>query len=654
MSLRFFEDTVAAQSHIEEVIKKFGWAAEHNYYWYQYYQHYYNPPQRNIFVEADNGALLTAFDEEDNSYFVVFDPMAAPEHRAALLAEYIDWIFSHTSSESIWFQLELPTRRELMHILPERYLCRRIYYTLIWPIYSLDTFDPALPGGHYKSLRKEVHKFYREHRVAVEDAKTFEDKQSLHAVVDGWKKARTHHDMAMTGVYHQIVDAGFKGMDEARVFIVDGKPVGFNAGWRIPNKDCFYGGVGINDYSIEDLGTMLYLEDLVWLKNHGYRETDMGGTEKASLPFKKKIWADVVLFVTEEALSVDLAWKIKGEGNEVKFYIGREDDQDVGEGFWRNATIGKRRSLGRMSSCLTMSYLGRRWFRKAGGRTACEGKLVVGGSEYTDRLETDREFGQQEMKAVGMLVLPHWDFDNFGDAIEFLKTNPGRYIFKPSEGDLDWHVKNLLFIAQEEDGKDLLEVLEHNRKSWSRKIKRFQFQKVASGVEIAVGAFFNGNDFITPINVNFEHKKLFPGDIGPATPEMGTLMFWEEPNGFFNATLAKMTEKLRASKYVGYIDINCIANGKGIYPLEFTARFGYPTSRSTWKAFRARWVNFYTRSRKARHIRCARKKGSRSASSSRRRRSRTAMTKCSRSIKTPRSCSSVQLRWHPSRRREND
>jgi phosphoribosylamine--glycine ligase len=27
---------------------------------------------------------------------------------------------------------------------------------------------------------------------------------------------------------------------------------------------------------------------------------------------------------------------------------------------------------------------------------------------------------------------------------------------------------------------------------------------------------------------------------------------------------------------VGHIDINCIVNGNGIYPLEFTSRFGYP------------------------------------------------------------------------------
>ena len=83
---------------------------------------------------------------------------------------------------------------------------------------------------------------------------------------------------------------------------------------------------------------------------------------------------------------------------------------------------------------------------------------------------------------------------------------------------------------------------------------------------------------------------------------MGTLMFWEEPNGFFNATLGKMTEKFRASKYVGYIDINCIANGKGIYPLEFTAVLAIRRSPSIWKAFKARWGNFYMPSRKANRI----------------------------------------------------
>ncbi|MBU1855073.1 MAG: GNAT family N-acetyltransferase, partial [Nanoarchaeota archaeon] len=59
--------------------------------------------------------------------------------------------------------------------------------------------------------------------------------------------------------------------------------------------------------------------------------------------------------------------------------------------------------------------------------------------------------------------------------------------------------------------------------------------------------------------------------------EMGTSMFWTKPNNLFNQTLKKFEKKLMDEKFTGYIDLNCIANESGIYPLEFTTRFGYPT-----------------------------------------------------------------------------
>jgi len=150
-----------------------------------------------------------------------------------------------------------------------------------------------------------------------------------------------------------------------------------------------------------------------------------------------------------------------------------------------------------------------------------------------------------------------------------------RYVIKPS--DEAALVKRFLFVGEEQDGRDVVQVLEAYRKVWINKIKTFQLQKRMSGVEVAVGAFFDGHEFIYPINVNFEHKKLFPGNIGPSTGEMGTSMFWSNPNRLFNLTLKKMEPKLQQEGYVGYIDINCIVNSNGIYPLEFTSRFGYPT-----------------------------------------------------------------------------
>lgn len=309
------------------------------------------------------------------------------------------------------------------------------------------------------------------------------------------------------------------------------------------------------------------------------------------------------LFVSEESLSGDLAWQIKKEGNEVRIFIKREGDKDVYDGFLEKVDDWKK--MIDWADVIVFDDIG---FGGIADSLRAKGKLVIGGSRYTDRLEEDREFGQEEMKKAGMLVLPHWDFIDFDSAIEFIRQNPGRYVFKPS-GNILSYQKGILFLGQEDDGKDLIEILEQNKTVWAKKIKKFQLQKMAVGVEVAVGAFFNGKDFIYPINVNFEHKKLFPGDLGPYTGEMGTTVFWCPLNGLFKSTLSKIKEELSKSGYVGYIDINCIVNAKGIYPLEFTARFGYPTISVHIEGILSEWGDFLYRIAQGESIELKTKKG---------------------------------------------
>jgi len=277
------------------------------------------------------------------------------------------------------------------------------------------------------------------------------------------------------------------------------------------------------------------------------------------------------LFVSWESLSGDLAWQLKKEGHQVKIYIKSETDKDVYDGFLDKVSDWKINSD--WADVIVFDDVG---FGKEADELRKQGKLVVGGSEYTDRLEDDREFGQSEMKRLGMLTLPSWNFDDYDKALEFIEKNPGRYVYKPS-GFIPSDWRGLLFTGRDEDGKDMHEVLSQNKKVISKKIKQFQLQKFASGVEVGMSAFFNGHDFINPILIAFEHKRLFPGELGPMTGEMGTSMFWTEPNKLFKETTGRMLEELRKCHYVGYIDINCIVNGRGIYPLEFTCRFGYPT-----------------------------------------------------------------------------
>jgi phosphoribosylamine---glycine ligase len=277
------------------------------------------------------------------------------------------------------------------------------------------------------------------------------------------------------------------------------------------------------------------------------------------------------LFVSIDGLIGDIAWQVVKEGHEVRYCIENEDEREIGDGFVPKVEEWTP-SVDWADVIVFDDVLGQG--AKAESLRA-QGRKVVGGSAYSDRLEDDRAFGQAELKAAGVSIIPQENFTSFDDAIAYVRARPDRYVIKPSGA--AQNRKQLLFVGEDEDGKDVLQVLEDYKRAWADKIQEFQLQKHIAGVEVAAGAFFNGKEFVYPISVNFEHKKLFPGDIGPSTGEMGTSHFWSEPNKIFNATLRKMESRLASESYVGYIDVNCIVNSNGIYPLEFTARFGYPT-----------------------------------------------------------------------------
>ena len=130
------------------------------------------------------------------------------------------------------------------------------------------------------------------------------------------------------------------------------------------------------------------------------------------------------LFVSWESLSGDVAFQIKKEGHEVKIYIKAEYDKDVYNGFldrvddWKNFVD--------WADVIVFDDVG---FGTEADELRKKGKLVVGGSEYTDKLEEDREFGQSEMKRMGMIILPHWDFSDYEQALKFIEENPDFMIY---------------------------------------------------------------------------------------------------------------------------------------------------------------------------------------------------------------------------------
>lgn len=278
----------------------------------------------------------------------------------------------------------------------------------------------------------------------------------------------------------------------------------------------------------------------------------------------------------DSALIGDVAWQVTKEGHEVKYYIENESDHEIADGF-----VPKTDDWEAEIDWADVIIFDDIWMKNdvGTGRLAAElreeGKSVVGGTPNTDRLEDDRGYAMRMLADHDVTILPHQEFSSFDDGIQYVQDNPCPYVIKPL-GEVQ-NVKRLLYVGRENDGSDVIDVLRAYKVAWGHRMKGFQLQRRVSGVEIAVCGFFNGNQFIEPININFEHKKLFPGNIGPSTGEMGTSMFWCDRNQIFNHTLGRMEDWLAEEGYVGSIDINCIVNSDGIYPLEFTPRFGYPT-----------------------------------------------------------------------------
>ena len=204
-----------------------------------------------------------------------------------------------------------------------------------------------------------------------------------------------------------------------------------------------------------------------------------------------------------------------------------------------------------------------------------EGYQVIGGSAFGDRLEGDREYGQQIMHEMGMPIAKSYHFTDYERALTFIRASKKRYVYKSNGADSE-RTRN--YVGKAADGADLIAILSHykNQQVLQTATTDFVLMEYISGIEIGVGAYFNGVQFLQPACSDWEHKRFFTGDLGELTGEMGTIVTYRGAEIIFERTLKQLETKLKQSGYCGYINLNMIANAEGLWPLEFTSRFGYP------------------------------------------------------------------------------
>ena len=291
-----------------------------------------------------------------------------------------------------------------------------------------------------------------------------------------------------------------------------------------------------------------------------------------------------VLFVSGELIGADLAYRLKREGCDVRLYIEDASRKDCLSGMVRK-TEDWRKELNWVGKdgLIVFDDVG---YGKIQDELRAMGYRVVGGSKGGDRLEEDRQFAQELFQAQGVETLKTISFNNTRRAIVFVKRNPGRWVIKQNG-----HNCILNYVGCLEDGRDVISVLENYD---GAAIPSVTLQERFDGIEIGVGRYFNGYDWIGPVEINVEHKRLCNDNVGPMTGEMGTLMWYDpdESNVLFQKTLEKIKPYLKEVNFRGDVAVNCLVDKDKVFPIEVTARFGCPSTQmqialhqSTWKDF---------------------------------------------------------------------
>lgn len=295
-----------------------------------------------------------------------------------------------------------------------------------------------------------------------------------------------------------------------------------------------------------------------------------------------------VLFISSECIAGNLAVLLKKEGHQVKLYIKNKNDRQNFDNLVDKTNSWKKelKWVGK-DGLIVFDDVG---YGKTQDSLRKKGYQIFGGCGLADKLEQDREFGQKIFKEYRLKTVELKDFTDIEEAVFFIKNNPKKWVIKCN----DHSRKFLTYIGEYDCGKDTISVLKNyfNNKHINR--EKITLHERIEGVEMGVGRYFNGTDWLGPIEINFEHTKMFPDDVGPVTSEMGTLAWYDdnEKNKLFVDILSKFKPYLKQINFRGDFEINCIVNESGAYPLEATARLGTPIIHLHSELHQSPWGEF--------------------------------------------------------------
>ena len=276
-----------------------------------------------------------------------------------------------------------------------------------------------------------------------------------------------------------------------------------------------------------------------------------------------------LLILDPPAHGLDIAIRAQAAGHQVKMAIkDSKDTANIGKGFVER--VPDHRPWMRWADLVLCTD--NALYMQDIDRYRAEGGLAIGPSVETAQWEFDREKGQKLLEKHGIEIAEAKTFNDYDQAIAFVKKQMRRYVCKPTGGvEAD---KALSYCSSGPD--DMVFMLERWKKL--NKLKNpFILQEFIPGIEMGIAGWFGPGGWNEGWEENWEFKKLMNDDMGCATGEQGTILRYVKTSKLARKMLEPLTETLEKHNYVGDIDVNCIIDEKGqAWPLEFTTRLGWP------------------------------------------------------------------------------
>lgn len=283
-----------------------------------------------------------------------------------------------------------------------------------------------------------------------------------------------------------------------------------------------------------------------------------------------------LLLIDSDSCGLDLAYRASEAGHKVRHWIPKENGKVSRDGFGfpgiERVESWKSHMDWAKSGLIINLYNGPT--TKELERYKGYGFPVFGPSVKSSALEVKRAEGMKALEAKGVKVPPYKTFATLQEAQKYAQKADKRLVFKTLGDEED---KSLSYCAH--DPEDMVWRIN----SWIEQGMTLKgpcmLQDFIEGIEVGVSAWMGSEGFLPHFNLNHEFKKMLSGNFGPATGEMGTVCKYVSTSKLFEETLGPMEAELRKLGHLGDTDLNCIVTDQGPYCLEFTNRFGWPSTQ---------------------------------------------------------------------------